>query len=160
MVITQTDLIARRREQVYELHWKGKSSREIAKILNCSFKTVCNDIIWLQDHANEEIKEQRKHIALAHQETCDIFRYLLTKALEQFDKAEREGNQDRMERLYSIIESLNANLLSTKATGDLIEREIEHVKQTADTIDKRMERVIGNNNDRWRTGRNKDQRVS
>jgi transposase len=143
VVITQNDTILRRREQVYQLHWKGKSSREIASVLGCSFKTVCNDITWLENTANEEIKEQRKHIALEYKEACDIFKHLLGKALEQFEQAEKDKNADRMERLYPIIESLNANRLSAKAHGDLIEQEvIEYSKRKAGQIDKGMTKAI------------------
>jgi hypothetical protein len=143
VVITRTDLIARRREQVYQLHWKGKSSREIAAELDVSFKTVCLDIKWLQDNANEEIKEHRRFIALEYQEAIDIYKHLLRRALEQFDKAEKEMNEDRMERLYPIIESLNANLLSTRATRDLVKKELEQVKEEAEKIEEGLIKAIG-----------------
>ncbi len=136
MVITQKEIIARRREQVYKLHWKGHSSREIASQLGCSFKTVCLDIEWLTENANQEIKEQRKQIALEYKEAIDIFKHLLRKALDQFEKAEKENNEDRMERLYPIIESLNANLIATRSNSDLIEKEVlEQVKQQAGKLE-------------------------
>jgi hypothetical protein len=143
VVITQKDLIAKRREEVYKLHWKGKSSREIAAELGCSFKLVCLDIKWLEKNANEEIKEQRKAIALEYKETVDIFRYLLRKALDQFEKAEKEGNEDRMERLYPIIESLNANLQTTRSAGYLVEKEvIEQSKEKAQKLEEGMKKVV------------------
>jgi len=84
VVITQNDLIARRRERVYLLLWIGKSSREIATDLGVSFKTVCLDIEWLTENANQEIKEQRKHNVLEYKEAIEILHHLVRKALKQF----------------------------------------------------------------------------
>jgi transcriptional regulator len=135
VVITRKDLIAKRREEVYKYHWKGLSSREIASQLRCSFFTVCKDIKWLEEQANQEIKEHRKHMALEYKEAVRTFRYLLTKALEQFEKADINGEDEKKERLYPIIESLNANLLSTRGVSDLVEKELtKHLQEKAERI--------------------------
>src|SRR5215217_5615636 len=137
LVITRKDLIQRRREQVYELHWKGMSSREIGKTLNCSFKTVCNDIAWLEKNATQEIHEQRKHIALEYKAARTILYYLRGRALEQFDKPNED--EDRKLALYSIIESLNANILALLAAGDIIDEEmLEYTQQQATAVEEEL----------------------
>lgn len=136
MVITHKELVDRRRDQAFELHYMGMSSREIAAALGCSFKTVCNDLAWHEHQANQEIKEHKKHIALEYKEAKANFEYLRKKAWQQFTKADKEGDEDRKIQLYPILESLNANILAIIAAGDIIDKElIEHAKQQARQIE-------------------------
>lgn len=102
------------------------------------------DIKHLEQTANLEILEQRKSIALDFKESVEMFRFLIQKAMWQFEKAEVEGNQDRMERMYPILESLRSNLTSIMSVGDLIEREvIEQAKrQTAKLEEEILKRAF------------------
>jgi hypothetical protein len=144
MVITKHDMRERRRELVYQLHWQGRSLREIAnKIGNVSFKTIALDIEYWEKKAKEEILKQREHIALDYKEACEVYRYLLKKALEHFEKAEKANDEDRIERYFSIIESMNANLIATQANSDLIEKEVAaSMKQTVEKMEKELNEVI------------------
>lgn len=88
---------------------------------------------------------QRRYLALEHQEACEVYRYLLRKALEQFDKADKEKDEDRKERLYPIIESINANLVATRSTRDLVETEIKDAKEKANKLQREMKITVTNN---------------
>ena len=144
MPISQSDLIERRRQTVYELHWKGLSTREIAKQLGdaVTYRTVAFDLEHIRKKAEDTMLEQRKYLALEHQEAIDVYRYLLRKALEQFDKADKDGNEDRKERLYPIIESINANLAATRSTRDLVETELRDFREKSNKLEKEMKIIV------------------
>lgn len=158
MRISHSELIKLRRQTVYELHWKGFSSREIAKQLgDVSYRTVALDLEHIRKTAEATMLEQRRYLALEHQEACEVYRYLLKKAIEQFDKADKNGNDDMKERLYPIIESINANLVAARSTRDLVESEIKDAKEKANKLEKEMkvittttvgEAAATNNNDK------------
>jgi hypothetical protein len=125
VVVTQKDLIQRRREQVFELHWQGLSQREIAaELMNVSQKTVCNDLAWLENICNERIKSQRKRIALDYEESIATFLYLKKKAMMQLHRAEEQKDEDRMERLYPIIASIEGDIVTLRGISDVIRREV------------------------------------
>jgi hypothetical protein len=125
VVVTQKDLLQRRRERVFELHWQGLSQREIAaELMDVSQKTVCNDLAWLENNCSERIKSQKKRIALEYEESIATFLYLKKKAMMQLHRAEEQKNEDRMERLYPIIASIEGDIVTLRGVSDIIRREV------------------------------------
>ena len=116
---------------------------DIAAKLGYSFKTVCLDIKWFEENANEEIREQQRNIALEYIEALDVFRYLKRKALEQFERAEKERNEDRMEGLDPIIQSINVDLIDLQNQSDLIKAEVLlQKKDKAESLKEDLDKVI------------------
>jgi L-lysine 2,3-aminomutase len=73
----------------------------------------------------------------------DVFRYLKRKALEQFEKAEKERNEDRMERLYPVIRSINVDLIDLQNQSDLIKAEVLlRKKEKAESSKEDLDKVI------------------
>lgn len=116
---------------MFDLYFKGASCREIAAALGgkVSFKTVANDINWWERQAELEISQHKNKLALAHKKSKANFEYLLKKAHEQFERAEKEKNEDRMIELYPIIESLVADLQAIETAGDIVDRELQQRMQ-------------------------------
>ena len=143
MVITHSQLVTKRREKVFELYYRGYSCRQIAIALgNVSFKTVANDINWWERQAEQEIAQHKSKLALAHKKAKANFEYLLIKAHEQFEKADKEGDEDRKIDLYPIIESLVADLQAVETAGDILDREQQ---ERAEDISEDLERHQNNN---------------
>jgi hypothetical protein len=92
--------------------------------MNVSQKTVCNDLVWLENNYSEKIKSQKKRIALEYEESIATFLYLKKKAMMQLHRAEAQKDEDRMERLYPIIASIEGDIVILRGISDIIRREV------------------------------------
>jgi hypothetical protein len=145
--ISQNELIQKRREQVQYLHWKGYSSYEIANEfakmgLKVNARTIQLDVKWLEENATQEIKERKENIALAYENSVRTFKWLKQNAIEQFERAKRDNNEDRMERLYPILESIQSNIDRVESASDLIQATVlEEAKKQQEKIQGELDQV-------------------
>jgi len=153
--ISRKEQINQRRQLVLKLSAQGLTQQEIAKSLEplqISQQTVSLDLKWLRQEAIQFVKQNKGDIAVEYRKALVNFYELRKKAWTQFNKAEHDKNEDRQLSLYSIIESINANIMALLAAGDIIEKDlIEHTKQQANLISKEMitnrsEQVSGRTN--------------
>jgi predicted transcriptional regulator len=109
---------------VLELSSQGLTQQDIANRLLISQKTVSNDLTWLKQDAVEFIKKNREHIAFEYKQVISNFYQLRKEAWNQFNSKETTAVTSVKISLYGIIESINNNIMSLLAAGDMIQLEL------------------------------------
>jgi DNA-binding transcriptional regulator LsrR (DeoR family) len=145
-VITKQQQIDQRRQAVLELSSQGLTQQEIANRLLISQKTVSNDLTWLKQDAIEFVKKNREHIAFEYKQVISNFYQLRKEAWNQFNSKETAAAAATSVKisLYGIIESINNNIMSLLAAGDMIQLELlekakEQAEETKEDLDKTLE---------------------
>lgn len=140
MTIPKKQQIINRRQAVLELSSQGLSQIEISEKLLISQKTVYNDIAWLKKDATEFIKQNRKHIVFEYKQALSNFYQLRKQAWKHFNSTQDEGVKTH---LYTIIASINNDIMHLLSIGDMIEQEIlEKAKEQAESTKEDMNTVI------------------
>lgn len=55
------------------LNVKGSNQRELAKVIGCSYTSICNRVAGYFDFMADEIKKIKEHYGLTPEEVVDIF---------------------------------------------------------------------------------------
>jgi len=130
--LTKEEQINQRRNLVLQLHSKGMSQEKIAEVLKpdvlqISQKTVSRDIQWLKDNAVETVVQgQRKDLAFEWELVNTNLHMLRAKAWALMEHAEgnpKEGihpNTALIKDLFSIIQSINADIMKHRSIGDIV----------------------------------------
>jgi hypothetical protein len=107
-----------------------------------SQKTVSNDLTWLKKDAVEFIRKNREHIAFEYKQAMSNFYQLRKEAWKQFNSKETAATSVKIS-LYGIIESINNNIMSLLAAGDMIQLELlEKAKQQAKERREDLDRTL------------------
>lgn len=109
------------RHAVLELSAQGLTQQEIASKLLMSQKTVLNDLTFLRKDAVLFVHGNRANVAFEYKQVMSNFYQLRKEAWKQFQSTASENVKTN---LYSIIESINVNIMDIIAAGDLIELEL------------------------------------
>src|SRR5215212_6319539 len=122
--VSKEEQIQQRRSAVLELASQGLTQQEISdklKVFHITQRTVGRDLEWLRKDAVEYVKKNREYIAFEYQQVLSNFYQLRKEAWKHFNSA---SNENVKVNLYGVIESINNNIMSLLATGDLIEAEL------------------------------------
>jgi len=120
VTITKRQQVAFRREKVLEMAATGLSQQDISAKLMISQKTVSNDVAWLRKDAIEFIRSNKEQLAYEYRQTLSNFYQLRKEAWNHFQTTQSESIKAE---LYSIIESININILDLVTSCDMIEAE-------------------------------------
>lgn len=151
MVITKEEQIEQRRSRVLELSAQGLTQYEIVADfekmgISISQKTISNDLTALKKDAVEFVKKNREHIAFEYQQAFSNFYQLRKEAWKHFNTTKSEGVKTS---LYSILESINNNIMTLTSVGDIIEKEItaEQLQEAAKETKEELQELMNNSNE-------------
>jgi DNA-binding transcriptional regulator LsrR (DeoR family) len=142
--LSKQEQVQQRRAAVLELSSQGLTQQEIADRLgpfHISQRTVSRDLEWLREDAVEYVKKNREHIAFDYKQAMSNFYQLRKEAWKHFSSTKNENVKTN---LYGVIESINNNIMSLLAAGDMIELELlqkarEQAKETREDLDRTLE---------------------
>ncbi len=104
--------------------------------ISVSQKTISNDLAWHRRDAVEFVRKNRDHIAYEYRQVMSNFYQLRKMAWNHFNST---GNETIRTSLYGVIESINNNIMSILAAGDMIELELlEKSKQRVEETRKEL----------------------
>jgi len=128
-------------KKVLERAATGLSQQDISAKLMISQKTVSNDVAWLRKDAIEFIRSNKEQLAYEYRQTLSNFYQLRKEAWNHFQTTQSESIKAE---LYSIIESININILDLVTSCDMIEAEsvLKDSKEQAATIKEGMNQAI------------------
>ena len=146
--LTKKEQVEQRRALVLELSSQGMSQQQIVDVLKpdvlkISQKTVSRDLEYLKANRIEYVKKNRQHMTEEYQATCTNFRTLRRDAFTYYRKAKENNDVELIMKLIPIIESIEANIHSIVAAGDMIEAElIKFGKEQNQELEDKMERAL------------------
>ncbi len=142
MTIAKEQQIDRRRQTVLELSSEGLTQQEIASKLLISQKSPSNDLAWLKKDAIEFLKKNRENVAFDYHQALSNFYQLRKEAWKQFNSTKNETIKTS---LYGILESINNNIITLSAIGDIIEKEVtaEQLQAAAKETKEELQEIVG-----------------
>lgn len=125
-----------------ELSSEGLTQQEIASKLLISQKTPSNDLAWLKKDAIKFLKKNRENVAFDYHQALSNFYQLRKETWKQFNSTKNETIKTS---LYGILESINNNIITLSAVGDIIEKKVtaEQLQSAAKETKEELQEIVG-----------------